>query len=90
MTLEEYKALEARRARGRRWFFILCAVALAVLTLCLATCSPSLVRIDSPAQNFRSAPVYQAPGKAPAPVPPSISDAQLQQWLDGVTGRNTP
>ncbi len=86
MTLEEFHKRQSKR-RGRRWFFIICAVCLVVMALCLAACSPSLIRVEAPGRNFKSAPVYQSPGKAPVA---NISDAQLQHWLDGVTGRKSP
>lgn len=72
--------------RGRRWFFIICAVCLAVLALCLAACSPSLLRIEAP-RELKDAPVYVPPGKAPVQAVQPSSDRILQNWLDAVTGR---
>lgn len=61
-----------------------------------AGCQPALIRINADRGTQRlTRPLAQpagggskAPeqGGAPGPIP-SIQDAQLQQWLDGVTGR---
>ncbi len=66
-----------RQRRGRRIFWALCAVILIVLALCMAACSPALIRIDSPARNFRNAPVYQPPGKVP-----TSPDQYWSDWLN--------
>lgn len=86
MTPYELRRHQARMRRGRRWFFIICVVCLVVMALCLAACSPSLLRIEAP-QNLRDAPVYVPPGKAPVQTVQSSSDSILQNWLDTVTGR---
>lgn len=85
MTPYEMRQHQARLRRGRRWFFIICAVCLAVLALCLAACSPSLLRIEAP-RELKDAPVYVPPGKAP--VQAAATDESINRWLKEQTRFN--
>lgn len=83
MTLEEFHKQQSKR-RGRRWFFIICAVCLVVMALCLAACSPSLLRIEAPQGMRRAA----AAGKIPTTLSP---DEYWSDWLNSRTAtRLTP
>ncbi len=97
LTRAEFYALQARR---RRRFHIFCAVAAVLLILLwLPACRTSLISVEAPrpgpATNFTTAPVHVPPGgKAQVPAAPAaaavpgISDAQLEDWLNRVLGRN--
>lgn len=89
----------------RRVLVILAGLLLTGGMLLLAGCTPALIRVEAPRFSPAAAQVDSrqsgAAGKAtvesrghrppePEPAAPPISDAQLQAWLDAVTGRTNP